>query len=809
MTRHDQFLRQSGIMFLWVFLLFGVGCGSEGSGTGDIAAPTNGACARSKSCPTANAGQDQTVLVGSLVTLDGTESSSGTTGLITYQWTLTSKPASSTTSLAGATTVRPTFTPDVPGNYIVQLVVDDNGFLSKADRVTLSAETGNLPPTANAGPDRNVPPGTLVTMDGSGSHDPNGTIATYTWTLKKAPPKSQASLLNPTSATPSLTADVEGTYRLSLTVSDGTLTSSPDQVEITATDGNIAPVADAGADQTVETGQLVTLTGAGSADANGDSITYSWRFQSKPPGSTSTLEDAHTVSPRYTPDFAGFYVLSLVVNDGQANSLADTVVIDATLPGFANAVLQAYVKASNPVPSLRFGSAVAISGDTLAIGTGDENSCATGINGDQTNASCPNAGAVYVFIRTEEGWSQQAYIKASNSEAGDQFGFFRSVAISGNTLAVAAHGEDSCAKGINGDQSDNSCGSAGAVYIFTRTAGIWSQQAYVKASNTSDNEHSAGFGDSVALDGNTLAVGADLEYSCASGINGDETNTNCPGAGAVYIFTRTAGIWSQQAYIKASNTEAEDRFGSFLALSGDTLAVAAHVEDSCATGINGDQSNNGCPSAGAVYVFTRTAGVWSQQAYIKASNTGALAFSASFSRVALSGDSLVVGAPGENGCSRGINGGQANPNCSNAGAVYVFTRTEGVWSQQAYIKASNTEAQDRFGSSVALAGDTLAVGAYQEDSAATGINGNQADNSAIESGAVYIFTRLGGVWSQQAYIKASNTEAGDEFGTSIALDGDTLAVGAVTEDSAATGVNGNQADNSARNSGAVYLYVAQ
>ena len=138
------------------------------------------------------------------------------------------------------------------------------------------------------------------------------------------------------------------------------------------------------------------------------------------------------------------------------------------------------------------------------------------------------------------------------------------------------------------------------------------------------------------------------------------------------------------------------------------------------------------------------------------------------------------------------------------------------FAQQAYLKASNTGASDLFGLSVALSGDTLAVGAYFEGSAATGIDGNQADNSAVSSGAVYVFTRTGGVWSQQAYLKASNTGGidqfglgGDQFGYSVALSGDTLAVGARNEASAATGVNGNQADNSAPTSGAVYVYRAQ
>lgn len=129
------------------------------------------------------------------------------------------------------------------------------------------------------------------------------------------------------------------------------------------------------------------------------------------------------------------------------------------------------------------------------------------------------------------------------------------------------------------------------------------------------------------------------------------------------------------------------------------------------------------------------------------------------------------------------------------------------FAQQAYLKASNTDLLDEFGASIALSGDTLVIGAISEGSAATGVNGDQGDNNAIRSGAVYVFTRTGGVWRQEAYLKASNTDAGDLFGVSVALSGDTLAVGAMLEGSAATGVDRDQADNSAIGSGAVYVFT--
>ena len=123
-----------------------------------------------------------------------------------------------------------------------------------------------------------------------------------------------------------------------------------------------------------------------------------------------------------------------------------------------------------------------------------------------------------------------------------------------------------------------------------------------------------------------------------------------------------------------------------------------------------------------------------------------------------------------------------------------------------YLKASNTDADDVFGSSVAISGDTIVVGAQVEDSNATGVNGNEADNSASDAGAAYVFTRTGGGWTQEAYLKASNTDAGDWFGWSVAISGDTIIVGAGREYSNATGVNGNEVDNSVFTAGAAYVF---
>ena len=202
-------------------------------------------------------------------------------------------------------------------------------------------------------------------------------------------------------------------------------------------------------------------------------------------------------------------------------------------------------------------------------------------------------------------------------------------------------------------------------------------------------------------------AGAFGEDSNARGINGDQTNNSASQAGAVYVFVRTGATWTQQAYLKASNTDAFDLFGYSAAVSGDTVAVGAYGEASHAIGIDGDQTDNGPPQAGAVYVFVRNGITWTQQAYLKASNTnGGDFFGYS---VAVTGDTVVAGAFGEDGNSTGIGGDQTNNTAPQSGAAYVFLRTGVIWTQQISLKASNTDAGDFFGYSVAASNNTTVV----------------------------------------------------------------------------------------------------
>ena len=468
----------------------------------------------------------------------------------------------------------------------------------------------------------------------------------------------------------------------------------------------------------------------------------------------------------------------------------------------SNLSQQAYLKASNTNAYDEFGYSVAVSNDTVVVGAWKESSAATGVNGDQNSNSAPWSGAAYVFVRDGATWAQQAYLKASNTDAYDRFG--TSVAVSNDTIVVGAYDEDSAATGVNGDQNNNSAPWSGAAYVFVRSGTTWTQQAYLKASNTGANDF---FGNSVAVSNDTIVVGAYFENSAATGVDGNQNDESKRYSGAAYVFVRSGTFWAQQAYLKASNTDAGDYFGYSVAVSNDTIVVGAYDESSAATGVNGDQNNNGASGSGAAYVFVRSGTAWSQQAYLKASNTDE---GDQFGRsVAVSNDTIVVGANGEDSAATGVDGDQNDNSGSDTGAAYVFVRDGTTWTQQAYLKASNTDAYDYFGTSVAISNDTLVVGADYEDSAATGIDGDQNDNSAAYAGAAYVFVRDGTNWTQQAYLKASNTNAYDDFGVSVAVSNDTLVVGAPYEDSAATGVNGDQNNNSAPYAGAAYVFIGE
>jgi hypothetical protein len=382
----------------------------------------------------------------------------------------------------------------------------------------------------------------------------------------------------------------------------------------------------------------------------------------------------------------GKNTVTVEVTDEESQS-KQTYTLEVTRASADELAQKAYLKASNAGNNDKFGHKVALDGDTLVVSAIGKDS---------------NAGAVYVFTRDTEGkWTEQDML-TSDDTFRSQFGF--SVALDGDTLMVGANHESSI-KSISG-----------AVYVFTRdTDGEWTEQTILKAATPQNDGQ---FGSSVALDGDTLVVGSP----------GDSSDVNI--SGTVFVFTRDNNDeWTQKTYLKASNAKDWGWFGSSVALDGDMLVV-----------------NN-------VYVFTpNTNGVWTEQVMLSASDSGA-GFGSSG---ALQGDTLMVGAVGAD---------------SNAGAVYVFTReSDGNWSEKYILKASNGENNEMFGYGIALDGDMLAVSAKGEGTV---------------TGTLYLFTRDSdinsdsyGNWNQQALQKASNAQSSDSFGFSVAVAGDTVVVGA-------------------------------
>lgn len=286
--------------------------------------------ATANAAPVANAGVAQSLVSSSLVTLDGSASSDANGDALTYFWSLTAKPAGSTATLASASSVKPTFTADVAGTYAATLTVNDGKANSASSTVTITVSVANATPVANAGPNQNIVAGSMATLDGSASSDANGDPLTYAWALTSKPAGSSATLVSPTSAKPSFTADITGTYVTTLVVNDGKINSSSSTVTVTASVANAAPVANAGMAQSVVSGGLVTLDGSASSDANGDPLTYGWSLTAKPAGSSTALASFTSVKPTFIADVTGVYAATLIVNDGKVNSTAATVTITAT-----------------------------------------------------------------------------------------------------------------------------------------------------------------------------------------------------------------------------------------------------------------------------------------------------------------------------------------------------------------------------------------------------------------------------------------------------------------------------------------------
>jgi len=370
----------------------------------------------------------------------------------------------------------------------------------------------------------------------------------------------------------------------------------------------------------------------------------------------------------------------------------------------------AKLTASDAADFDEFGISVALSGDTAVVGSQRDDHAGGG-----------DAGSAYVFVRSETGWSEQAKLTASDAVGNDQFG--TSVAVWGDTIVV-------------GTRPDAAGPRFGSAYVFLRSGNSWSEQAKLTPSDAAIGDR---FGSSVSLSGDTAVVGA-FNNDHAGGME----------AGSAYVFLRGGTSWSEQAKLTASDAASFDRFGISVTLSGDTAVVGSYFDD-----------HAGGTNAGSAYVFLRSGTSWSEQAKLTASDaTGGSPVGPLFGfAVVVSDDTAAVGAPFNDDSGE------------SSGSAYVFLRSGTTWSEQAKLAASDAAANDFFGISVGLSGDTAVVGSYFDDHV-----------GGMDVGSAYVFLRSGTSWLEQLKLAASDAAADDQFGISVALSSGTAAVGAVTDD---------------------------
>ena len=301
--------------YLWSLVV------SDPSGASSL--PSTTTISTINSPPVANAGPDQTAERATLVHVSGAASTDVDGDVLAYLWSFMARPAGSQATLATPTTVTASFVPDVRGTYVVRLTVADASGAIASDTMVVAA--ANSAPVAHAGPDQSMPVGARVQLDGSASTDADGDAVGYLWTFTSRPPSSAAVLSDGMTASPSFTVDIAGLYTLQLVVSDGEGGSSIDTVVLTTT--NSRPVADGGLDQATAPGQIVTLDGRRSLDADGDPLTFAWALTTVPSGSQAVLSDPTAIQPTFTADRAGTFVAQLTVHDAGLASMPDTVTI--------------------------------------------------------------------------------------------------------------------------------------------------------------------------------------------------------------------------------------------------------------------------------------------------------------------------------------------------------------------------------------------------------------------------------------------------------------------------------------------------
>lgn len=377
-------------------------------------------------------------------------------------------------------------------------------------------------------------------------------------------------------------------------------------------------------------------------------------------------------------------------------------------PNFAPAEV-VRLAASDGEAGDRLGLAVAMDGDTAVVGAYFDD-----------HLGGMDAGAAYVFVREGGVWTQSAKLTAADAAANDQFGW--TVAVSGETIMVGAPRANHLA-GVD----------AGAAYVFVSDGAVWTQQAKLTASDAAANDQ---FGNWVEIDGDTAVIGSSLDDH-AGGTDG----------GSAYVFVRTGTSWTQQARLLALDGAAQDHFGIEVSIDGDTAVIGAHQADLPGGG-----------DSGAAYVFVRQTGVWTQTAKLTASD--AMANDRFGKAVAVLGDTIVVGAHNRESAGQ-----------PSAGAVYVFTQTVGVWAETATLITADVAAADHFGWTVAHSESVIVAGSVLDSHAGGAV-----------AGSATVFFRSEGTWSEVAKLTASDASAGDEFAVSLAMSGDQVMVGSYLSD---------------------------
>lgn len=377
--------------------------------------------------------------------------------------------------------------------------------------------------------------------------------------------------------------------------------------------------------------------------------------------------------------------------------------------------------------SSQFGVAVAIDGTTVAVGQSQA---------DPSGHTDQGAAHVYVWDGTT--WALQADLLAGDGAAGDQFG--TSVALEGDTVIVGSPLDDF-----------SSLMDRGSAYVFVRSGATWSEQQKLSSTVTSAG---ARLGGSVSISVDTVVLGA------AQDSNGLTVPTSVY-TGSAYVFTRSGTVWSLQQKLIVPSAAASDQIGASVTISGDTVLAGAPLRN---VGADTDE--------GSAFVFVRSGATWTVQTELV--TVGAAAADHVGRAVTLAGDVALLGAPDTD-----------VGNYAGQGAIRGFLRSGSTWSQEAPLVAGEGLSQGSLGVSVALSGDTAVVGEYRHD----GVSGTR-------NGAAHVFVRVGGVWTRQARLVPFDGASSDEFGSSVAIDGDTLAIGAPL---ASVGGNAQQ--------GAVYVFV--